>query len=122
MMFNRFNSIVILLSFGVPDAGFLLAQEKTGIVTGEIRDAATRQSLPAATISLMGTSYGAASDSLGRFGIRIVEPGKCLVRASYVGYETAILSDIGVAQSRNTTVNFDLTSASALSEGMTITG
>ena len=64
--------------------------------------------MPAASISLIGTSYGAASDAQGRFTIRNIEPGTYQARVSYIGYRTYALTDIIVVQARNTTVQVEL--------------
>jgi outer membrane receptor protein involved in Fe transport len=86
----------------------VMSQEKPGVVSGEIRDASTQQPLPAASISLLGTSYGAASDERGRFTIRDIAPGTYQARVSYIGYRTYSLTDIIVTQARNTTVQVEL--------------
>jgi outer membrane receptor protein involved in Fe transport len=97
-------TFLLILLFSFP----MSAQQKSGVISGEIRDASTQQPLPAASISLLGTSYGAASDNRGRFVIRDIEPGTYQARVSYIGYRTFSLTDVIVAQARNTTVQVEL--------------
>jgi hypothetical protein len=100
----------------------LLAQEKPGIISGEVRDGTTKQPLPMATVALEGTSYGATSDERGRFVIRNIEPGTYHVRGSYIGYRTIFLADIVASQSRNTTVMLELQPSEVEMEEVTVTG
>ena len=100
----------------------LVAQEKPGIISGEVRDATTKQPLPMASVALEGTSYGAMSDVHGRFVIRNIEPGTYHVRGSYIGYRTIFLADIVASQSRNTTVMLELQPSEVEMEEVTITG
>jgi outer membrane receptor protein involved in Fe transport len=97
-------TFLFILVFSFP----MRSQERPGVISGEIRDASTQQPLPAASISLIGTSYGAASDERGRFTIRDIEPGIYQARVSYIGYRTYSLTDIIVTQARNTTVQVEL--------------
>jgi len=112
-----FPSIVILL-LSFP----LHAQDKPGIISGEVRDGTTKQPLPMATVALEGTSYGAMSDVHGRFVIRNIEPGTYQVRGSYVGYRTIFVADIVASQSRNTTVMLELQPSEVEMEEVTVTG
>jgi len=107
-MNNMFRFLHFIYLFIILFSVSLGAEEKAGVISGEIRDASTHQPLPAASISLLGTSYGAASDERGHFTLRDIEPGSYQVRVSYVGYRTFSLTDIIVVQSRNTTVQVEL--------------
>ena len=42
--------------------GQIIAQSTSGIVSGEVRDAVTKQPLPGANIIIVGTNIGTASD------------------------------------------------------------
>lgn len=62
------------------------AQEK-GMVTGVVTDANTGDPLPGATVKIVGSYSGAATDVRGNFDI-FVEPGTVELEISFIGNET----------------------------------
>ena len=86
----------------------LSAQEQNGLLTGEVRDAITKQPLPSATITLVGTTYGAAADVRGSFVLKSIPAGVYQVRSSYIGYTPIVYDDIVVNRSRSTTLTVEL--------------
>ncbi len=58
----------------------------TGRISGKVTDATTGEPLPGATVQLVGTSIGAATDLKGNYVIPDVRPGSYTLKASYVGY------------------------------------
>jgi len=85
-----------------------MSQSKTGIISGEVRDAVTKQPLPGANIIIEGTSIGAACDENGYYSIKNVIPGKYNLKASMIGYEAYVYTDVTINPNRNHTVNFEL--------------
>ncbi len=57
-------------------------------VEGAVVDSLTREPLPGATVTLIGTGMGAATHLNGRFTIRHVPPGIYKLRTVFVGYRT----------------------------------
>jgi TonB-dependent receptor len=57
-------------------------------IRGTVRDSQTGDPLPSASVLLVGTSYGAATDAEGRYIVRGVPPGSYTLRISYIGYKT----------------------------------
>ncbi len=57
-------------------------------IEGSVKDSQTGEPLPGATVLLVGTSMGAATDLNGNFTIRDVPPGEYKLRTTYVGYLT----------------------------------
>ena len=100
----------------------LFAQEKAGIISGEVRDAVTKQPLLGANVVVFGTLRGAATDKEGYFVIKSVPVGTYQLKISYIGYQPKTMDDISVAQSRNTTLHVELTPAQIEMEGVTVTG
>ncbi|NUN69880.1 MAG: TonB-dependent receptor [Bacteroidetes bacterium] len=93
------------------------AQTNTGSVSGEVRDAVTRQPLPGAIVTIIGTTLGASCDERGYYVITNVPIGTHQLKASMIGYEAAVNPDITVRTQRNTTASFPLQiSAVELSE------
>jgi len=89
-------------------AGHTRAQSTQGIISGEVRDAATKQPLPGANIIIVGTNIGAASNEIGYYVIKNVPPGKYIIKASMIGYEPSAFTDLIVNPNRNHSVMFEL--------------
>lgn len=93
---------------------------QTGILTGKVVDRATQEALPAAIIQIPGTAYGAPTDPEGRFTISGIPVGTYQVRASMVGYEPVVLSDIVVAAARPVDLKFQLEQTAIGIEGVEV--
>lgn len=102
---NTFKIAIILF---IAIYGEVQSQTKSGIVSGEVRDAATKQPLVGANIILEGTNIGAACDENGYYIIKNLTPGKVNLKASMIGYEPSVYTDITVNPNRNQTINFEL--------------
>lgn len=91
--------------------GEIFSQSKTGIISGEVRDAITKQPLPGANIMLEGTNIGSACDEIGYFAIKNVAPGRYTIRASMIGYLSSVITELNINPNRNHSINFELNSA-----------
>jgi TonB-dependent starch-binding outer membrane protein SusC len=69
--------------------GYLLAQQIT--VTGTVRDAATRETLPGASVAIKGTNTGVMTDVNGKFSIKVTGANTVLM-VSFVGYQQQEIS------------------------------
>ncbi|MEX2116155.1 MAG: carboxypeptidase-like regulatory domain-containing protein [Bacteroidota bacterium] len=65
-------------------SGSVWAQNAT--IQGRLTDATTSQPLVAASVIIVGTNIGSASDGDGNYAIANVPPGNYTVRATYLGY------------------------------------
>ena len=65
---------------------------RTGVLTGYIIDASTREPLIGANVLLAGTNIGAASDQDGKFYIGNVPSGNYNLKTSYVGYQAITIA------------------------------
>lgn len=90
---------------------YILSAQQHGTLSGEVRDAVTRQPLPGATVTVAGTALGAAANDEGYFRIDGVPAGRHSVRASVIGYEAVTTAEVTVHPLRNTTANFRLTAS-----------
>ena len=77
---------------------------QTGKLSGRVVDAAG-QPLVGATVLVVGTDYGAATDVDGVYNVLRVPPGLYTVRFSSIGYQTRLVE--GVQVSSNTTTELD---------------
>ena len=86
----------------------IFSQNKTGIISGEVRDAVTKQPLPGANIIIDGTNIGSACDENGYFVIKNVAPGRYSLKASMIGYLSSVITELNINPNRNHSVNFEL--------------
>lgn len=77
--------IAVLLSISLTGP---VAMAANPTIEGHVKDAQTGEALPGATVLLLGTSMGSATDLSGRFIIRDVPPGSYTIRTTYVGYQS----------------------------------
>lgn len=75
------------------------------VLTGVITDKATKEGLIGATVLLIGTYKGAATDMNGKFTISGIKPGDYSVRVSYVGYKEKIFNGIRIPKEGSVTLN-----------------
>ena len=83
----------------------LLAQNPDGkptqIMRGVITDAASGEAIPFASVSLVDNpEKGTVSDNDGNFQISNIPVGRHTVKATYVGYESAIIKEIMVSSAK----------------------
>jgi len=113
-----FATILLLLLFL---SGEIIAQSKTGTISGEVRDAVTKQPLPGANIMIEGTKIGSACDESGYFAIKNVAPGRYTIRASMIGYLSSVITELNINPNRNHSINFELNSAAMEIEEVNVT-
>ncbi len=88
---------------------YLPAQDKTGEITGHIRDGNTREPLAGATVRVVEDSaYGAASDTSGYFTIQGIPVGEYSLRISLIGYKPAVTTNVVVSTGRSAKVSVRL--------------
>lgn len=67
-----------------------------GTVEGTVRDARTGETLPGATVQLLGTRIGSSTDPTGFYRIQNVPAGVYDVRCALVGYRTVVVRNVRV--------------------------
>ena len=86
-MANRIGLLLLLgLLWGWSNS--LYAQNQT--VSGTVRDAETGETLPYASVLVIGTQIGAASNVDGYFVLLGVPADSLTLQVSYLGYQTAL--------------------------------
>lgn len=112
IMFRKFYTLIFFVL-----VAFSFAVAQTGRVAGKVTDKQTGEPLIGANIIISGTSLGAATDVGGEYLIRQVPPGNYTVKASYIGYQNVLVSDLRVVAGLTTDLDFKLpTSAIATKE------
>ncbi len=96
---------------------YLFAQ---GTLRGVITDQADGQPLIGATVVILGTSNGTATNMEGRYQLRRVPAGDTEVRFSYIGYESQTLT-VTIPEDETVTLDVELQASSVEGEEVTIT-
>ncbi len=81
-------------------------QPSLGSVTGTVTDSVSGNSVATATVQILGTASGIATDATGSYTIPNVTPGIYTVSLRRVGYQAANAIDIRVAAGAPTIVDF----------------
>ena len=119
---HHFKQVLLILWLITFLSASLLAQNSTGIISGEVRDAATKRPLLYANISVVGTQIGTVTDDKGYFVIKNIHDGVFQLKFSYIGYIPLLKEDIIVVQSRNTSVSVELIPAQIEMNEVNVTG
>ncbi len=80
----------------------------TGKISGKVTDSKSKEGIPSAVVTIVGTTLGAATDPEGAYVILNVPPGTYSVSVSYVGYQPMRINNIGVNVDYTTTLNIQL--------------
>ncbi len=86
----------------------LLVAGTTGKISGKVTDSKTKEGIPSAVVTIVGTTLGAATDAEGSYVIVNVQPGTYSVSVSYIGYQPVRITNIGVNVDFTTTLNIQL--------------
>ncbi len=117
---RRVQLVLAIFSLAAGSASAYL-QGETGVITGVIVNHATGEPLPSANIRIVGTQFGAATDTDGRFTVRQLPVGTYEAKISLVGYEPVIISDVVVASGRSVELAIELTQTSVDLEAVEVT-
>ncbi|MCX8056119.1 MAG: TonB-dependent receptor [Ignavibacteria bacterium] len=103
----RIKHLIYLLSFLICSLPSLYAGT-TGKIAGRVIDAKTKEGIPFANVIIEGTNLGAATNLEGYYTIINVPPGVYTLKASVVGYETKIVTNVRVNIDLTTRIDFEL--------------
>jgi len=93
---------------------------QSGKIAGKVTDQENGDALIGASVLVIGTSLGAATDFDGNYNILNVPPGVYTIRVSYVGYTNKTISNVRVATGLTARIDVPL-SAEVLTLGEEIT-
>jgi outer membrane receptor protein involved in Fe transport len=85
-----------------------LAFAQDGKFRGKVTDKETGEALIGATITVEGTTLGAAADLNGEYVVLRVGAGTYTIKASYIGYAPMSISNVKVFAGQTTTLDFPL--------------
>ena len=89
----------------------LPAAAQDGRLAGTVTDAETGDPIPGATVVLVGTTQGAATDAEGQYSVIGIDPAQYDVRISYVGYTSQVVEGVLVTADRTTTLDAALSTS-----------
>jgi len=95
--------LLMILSSNVP------ARQHQTSLSGLILNSVTKEKVVGANVLIIGSTFGASTDSMGRFVISNIPPGTYEVRVSVLGYSQAIVRGVAVAASRPVEITIPLT-------------
>ncbi|MEY4111051.1 MAG: hypothetical protein RLZZ46_1406, partial [Bacteroidota bacterium] len=96
-------SLLLMLMFALQ-----LYAQKTGVISGTVREANTQELLPGVAVILENTSLGASTDAQGRFIISNIPTGSYNLKASFIGFKPYIIYNIVVTTGNVQTYTIDL--------------
>jgi hypothetical protein len=88
----------------------LLQAGTRGRIKGKVVDLQTGEALIGASVTVVGTTAGSATDASGEFLVQNLEAGVYTIRASYLGYQTITISNIRVNADLTAYVDIELPS------------
>lgn len=87
-------------------------------ITGVVKDAETKETLAGATLIIENTKNGANSDEKGFFEIKNAADGQTVIKVSYVGYETKLVT---INVKGNLNINIELYRNEIVTEQVVVT-
>jgi len=114
--------VLLVLMLTLAATGNLARAGTTGKISGVVIDGETKESLPGAVITILGTAMGANTDIDGRYSIINVPVGTYSVQTKMMGYESQTFTGIKSIMDLNTTLNFKLKSTIIEMTGQVVKG
>jgi hypothetical protein len=79
-----------------------------GKISGRITETGTGQPIPGANVLIEGTNTGSAANLEGEYFILNVPPGTYSIKASSIGYQSVIKTEVSVSLNHTTNLDFQL--------------
>lgn len=99
----------------------LVAQQKKGQISGQIIDAASEEPLIGVNVVLVEKpSIGISTDVKGNFFLSNIDVGEYSLRASIIGYEPVVVTNVVVSTGRSTKVKIKLQQTTLQMEGVNV--
>lgn len=100
----------------------LSGMAQTATLTGTIYDDETGETLPGATVSLVGTYKGASTDMNGKYSLPDIKPGDYAVKVTFIGYSDAIFNGVRIKAGEKNELNARMKSRSTSLQEVIIVG
>ena len=93
----------------------------TGTIGGKVVDRDTRDPLPGANVTIVGTSIGASTDLDGKYSLKNVPTGKQSMKVTYIGYRSVTM-DVTVGENATLVQDFRLVAQALEGQTVVVTG
>ncbi len=94
--------------------------QSDGRIIGRVTDAETGEPLIGANVIIVGSSFGAATDLDGNYVIMNVDAGTYEIKASFLGYQTVVTSNVQVTGGLTTYIDVKLSSTDISTDVVTV--
>ena len=84
---------------------------QSGKLRGLVTDKQSGASLPGANIIIEDSQQGAIAEITGDYVVLAIQPGIYSIRAEYIGYQSVIISNVGINANLTTTLDIQLSAA-----------
>lgn len=98
---------IVLTSLMLFIATGAMAQQR-GSLKGTVRDAKTKEGLPAVNVKIVGTYYGAATDVDGKYVIPNINPGSYTLEFSLIGFTPVRRTNVVLGEGQVLEINQDV--------------
>ena len=115
---SRWNRWLVLALLLVALPAIATAQDTK--LSGTVTDAETGAPIPGATVVIVGTQQGAATDSEGQYVILGLNPATYAVRVSFVGYTPQVIENVLVTSGRTTALDVALVTGTIQGEEVVV--
>lgn len=109
----------MLLVWGICNAMPINPIKEGNMISGHVVEKYSEESIPYATILLVGTDLGTTSNEEGQFVFRNLKPGKYLLRVSAIGYKTQE-KQVEVNKEYTTLLHFQMVEESYLTDEVVV--
>jgi hypothetical protein len=96
----------LILVFFVLSESF--AQRPTQTIRGTVTDNASNTPLPFATVVVLNTNFGTATDNTGNFSLKNVSVGRYNIQVSMIGYEPFVVKEVQVSSGKEVFLNISM--------------
>ncbi len=92
----------------------------TGKISGTVIDSKTKEPLFGVNVVLVGTTLGATTGADGYYVIQNVQPGTYTLKATYIGYTPATISNVRVNIDQTTNIDINLSEEAILANEVVV--
>lgn len=95
---------------------------QNGTLKGTVKDKTTKEPLIGATVFIVGTYKGAATDLDGNYEIKDVKHGDYTIKVSFVGYTEKLYNGIRISKDQTTQLNIELSEQGKTLDAVEVVG
>ena len=116
----RYSKALFTLTFIL--CQFLVAAQEKGVLRGQALEKGTKEPLPNAAVTIVGTFYQTLTDFDGNFEIRDIKPGTYSVKFQFIGYQPILFNDIKITSKKPVTITAEMQEQSEMLNAVTVVG